>query len=71
MPHFTDGESEAKSLARSQTLSSLKGSERRVPAGSRFLQLVRRPHFAASAPFPHPTPARGARPAPGGACLGC
>lgn len=35
-----------------------------------FRNLLRRSHFVARAPPPHPTPARGAGPAPGGACLG-
>ena len=66
MSHFTDGESEVKSLAQSHAAIQQRerGNEPRLPAGSRFPQLA--PRLTLSSPSPaspsHPSEGRRARP---------
>lgn len=66
VPHLTDGESEVKSLARSHRASEQRerGSDPRLPAGSRLPQLAARATLSSPRPASssHPGEGRRARP---------
>lgn len=65
VPHSTDEKTEVKPLAQSRAASQqLEQREPRLPEAPGFQDSLSSSHFPASAPPPHPTPARGTRPAP-------
>lgn len=71
-PILQMGKAKSNHLAKA-TRPGISGREEAnpgFPPAAGFRNLLRSSHLPARAPPPRPTPARGAGPAPGGACLG-